>query len=84
MEKRKKLITILSAAIMVTAIFAPLLFVKTVAAQDPTGWYRTVSGVLDSDKYVLYPYASRSLRMTATLKLAYASMRLCITVRVLK
>ncbi|MEM2911359.1 MAG: hypothetical protein QW146_02510 [Candidatus Bathyarchaeia archaeon] len=63
MEKRKKLTTILSAAIIVTAIFAPLLFVKTVVAADPTNWYMTVNGVLDSDTYMLYPYASESLKV---------------------
>ncbi|MEM3700800.1 MAG: hypothetical protein QXL57_08075 [Candidatus Bathyarchaeia archaeon] len=63
MEKRKKLITILSAAIIVTAIFAPLLIVKNVAAADPTDWYMTVNGVLDSDTYLLYPYDSENLKV---------------------
>jgi len=51
---------IASLVLMLTALSLPL---ATVATSDPTDWYTTINGVLDSDKYLLYPYAKESIKV---------------------
>jgi hypothetical protein len=63
MKMRKNVIAILTASMILASIFAPALFIKTATAADPTDWYMTVNGVLDSDYYSLYPYAAKSLKL---------------------
>lgn len=58
---KKRLITMLATITILTALISPMLFVSPVKAQDPEDWYMTVSGVLDSDYYALYPYENKSL-----------------------
>ncbi|MEM3590791.1 MAG: hypothetical protein QW702_01645 [Candidatus Bathyarchaeia archaeon] len=61
MDKVKKLIGLSIAAVILLSLLAPILVIQPVAAADPTEWYMTVSGVLDSDYYKLYPFESKSL-----------------------
>ena len=56
MEKRKKILSTLSIAMITITIIIPLFSTKSVAATDPADWYMTVEGVLDSDYYTLYPF----------------------------
>jgi hypothetical protein len=64
MERRKIILAILTATIIMTTIFAPTLLIKPVIAIDPTDWYMNVAGVLNSDSYSLYPYKNdKSLKI---------------------
>jgi hypothetical protein len=63
MKMRKNVIAILTASMILASIFAPALFIKTAIAADPTDWYMTVNGVLNSDYYSLYPYSAKSLKI---------------------
>ena len=56
MERRRKILAILAAAIITVTIFAPTMLIKPVTAADPTDWYTNVAGVLSSDSYSLYPF----------------------------
>jgi len=58
---KKSVIAILTAAIITLSFLGPMLFISTVQAQDPADWYKTINGVLSSDYYSLYPYATESL-----------------------
>ncbi|MBS7621122.1 hypothetical protein KEJ32_03275, partial [Candidatus Bathyarchaeota archaeon] len=60
---KKPVIAMLTATVIVVSFLGVSLFSQTVQAADPTAWYMTVNGVLDSDTYVLYPYASKSLKV---------------------
>jgi len=53
---KKSLIAILMTAVILLSLAAPLISILPVSATDPSEWYMTVNGVLDSDYYVLYPY----------------------------
>ena len=53
---RKKTIAAFATFMILATLFAPLLFTPQVQADDPTAWYHTVNGVLDTDTYALYPY----------------------------
>jgi len=61
--ERRKILAILIAAVIVTAIFAPTLLIKQVTANDSSSWYMNVSGVLASDYYSLYPFYEKSLKI---------------------
>jgi len=63
MERKKKLLTILTTATIIITIFAPTLLIKPVAATDPDSWYTNVSGVLASDYYALYPFNEKSVKV---------------------
>jgi len=53
---KKSLIAILMTAVILLSLAAPLIAILPVKAADPSDWYMTVNGVLDSDYYALYPY----------------------------
>jgi hypothetical protein len=57
----KKILTVLAILILSTGIISPLMITPVMAA-DPADWYTEVSGVLDSDSYVLYPYRNQSIK----------------------
>ncbi|MGC8895811.1 MAG: hypothetical protein ACP5LB_03445 [Candidatus Bathyarchaeia archaeon] len=61
MERRKKILAILIAAVIATAIFSPLMLLKPVVA-DENSWYTNVSGVLADDYYSLYPFEKKNLK----------------------
>jgi len=63
MERRKKLLAILTATMIMATIFAPILLIKPVTAADPDEWYTNVSGVLASDYYSLYPFYKKNLKI---------------------
>ena len=59
---KKSLIAVMTAIVILISTLAPLM--QTVHSDhntDPTDWYMTVPGVLDSDTYSLYPYYPKSL-----------------------
>ncbi len=59
---KKRLIAILTSLVVLLSFIGPVLYINMVeAATDPAEWYMTVSGVLDSDYYSLYPYEKNSL-----------------------
>jgi hypothetical protein len=53
---KKSIIAILTATVILVSFLGPMLYISTVQGADPSGWYMTVPGVLDSDYYSLYPY----------------------------
>jgi hypothetical protein len=53
---RKKTIAAFATLMILATVFTPLMFTPQVAAADPSDWYHTVEGVLDTDTYALYPY----------------------------
>jgi len=61
MEKRKKILSILTITIFAVTILSPILLIKPAGATDPDSWYTNVSGVLASDYYSLYPFNAKSL-----------------------
>jgi len=61
MDIKQMLIGLSATAIIMLSLFAPMLLLQPVMAQDPSEWYMTVSGVLDSDYYTLYPFENKSL-----------------------
>ena len=59
---KKRLIAILTLLVVLLSFIGPALYINMVeAVTDPAEWYMTVSGVLDSDYYSLYPYEKNSL-----------------------
>ncbi len=61
---KKSIIAMLISAVFLLSTLTPLLTVPTAYAVDPDDWYMTVEGVLDSDTYWLYPYATdKSLKI---------------------
>jgi len=67
MERRRKILAILAAAIITVTIFAPTMLIKPVTATDPTDWYTNISGVLATDTYALYPF-----RQDKSLKIGFS------------
>jgi len=58
---KKRLIAILTSLVVLLSFIGPALYINMVqAVTDPEEWYMTVSGVLDSDYYLLYPYEKNS------------------------
>jgi len=65
---KKSLIAIVMTAVILFSMILPLISVPSVkAAVDPSDWYKTVSGVLDSDYYSLYPFEKN-----ASLKIGFS------------
>jgi len=60
-NKIPKSIAVLIALVMVLSSFTSTLYSHPAA--DPADWYITVNGVLDSDRYLLYPYKAESLKL---------------------
>jgi hypothetical protein len=58
---KKTLIGLLMMTVMLLSLTAPLI--TTVSAADADTWYKTVSGVLGSDYYALYPYEKANLKI---------------------
>ncbi|MGB9676059.1 MAG: hypothetical protein ACPL0C_02595, partial [Candidatus Bathyarchaeales archaeon] len=64
MERRKKILSILLIATISATILTTSLFIKTTEATDPSSWYMTVNGVLNTDYYSLYPFkVDKSLKI---------------------
>jgi hypothetical protein len=61
MERKKLVIATVMSILILLTIFCPILMVAK--ATDPSDWYTTESGVLDSDYYSLYPYSPKSLKL---------------------
>src|SRR4030042_5159273 len=56
MERRKKILAMLTITLMIATVFTPTLLINPVNATDPTDWYTNISGVLATDTYSLYPF----------------------------
>jgi len=56
MERRKKILAMLTITLVMATVFTPTLLINPVNATDPTGWYTNISGVLATDTYSLYPF----------------------------
>jgi hypothetical protein len=61
MKMKKSLMAILTATMMMLSFLGPVLYIQIVQGADPTNWYKSVDGVLDTDTYLLYPYEAKSL-----------------------
>ena len=61
MEKKKPIVATAISLIILLTLLSPLFTAR--ASSDPEEWYTTVSGVLDSDYYVLYPFSAKSLNV---------------------
>ena len=48
---------------MLTTLLVPMFLIPIIQAADPSDWYMTVDGVLDTDYYTLYPYEDNSLNV---------------------
>ena len=60
MERKKLVIATVTSILVLLTIFSPMLITK---ATDPSDWYTTELGVLDSDYYSLYPYLNGSMKL---------------------
>jgi hypothetical protein len=60
--KMKRSLAIFVTALMLTSFLGPALIANVVAG-DPASWYKVKNGVLTSDYYSLYPYATQSVDM---------------------
>jgi hypothetical protein len=62
---KKSLIATITTAMFVLSLLAPVMLTQKVSAvaPDPTSWYQSVSGVLDTDYYSLYPYKAEQLKI---------------------
>ena len=58
---KKTLMTIITATLLLS-LFVPSLM-SVANATDPSEWYMTVPGVLDTDTYSLYPYNAKSMNI---------------------
>jgi len=56
MERRKKILAMLTITLVIATVFTPTLLINPVNATDPTDWYTNISGVLATDTYSLYPF----------------------------
>ncbi|TSA57066.1 hypothetical protein D4R42_02335 [bacterium] len=54
--KQKQSLMIFATITMLTTLLVPMFLMQITQAADPSGWYKTVDGVLDTDYYTLYPY----------------------------
>jgi hypothetical protein len=60
MKMKKSITALLLTTIFLVSAFAPLIYTNSVQG-DAASDYHTVSGVLGTDTYTLYPYAANSL-----------------------
>jgi len=60
MERKKLVIATAASILILLSIFSPMLLTEAV---DPSDWYTTKPGVLDSDYYLLYPFAKKSIKV---------------------
>jgi len=60
---KKSLIATITTAMFVLSLLAPVMLTQKAyaVAPDPTNWYMSVQGVLDTDYYSLYPYKAQQL-----------------------
>lgn len=56
---KKSVIGLLMTAVMMLSLATPII--STASAADPSEWYSTVSGVLSTDYYTLYPFEKNNL-----------------------
>jgi hypothetical protein len=63
---KKSILAIITTAIILASLLAPII-TTVQATVDPTSWYKTVNGVLNTDYYTLYPYET-----TASLKIGFS------------
>ena len=57
---KKSITAILAATVIILSFLGPALF-QSAQAADPSAWYMSKAGVLDSDYYSLYPFEKNSL-----------------------
>ena len=55
---KKSLIGILMTTVILMALAVPLATIPAVSAADSADWYKTVSGNLSTDAYLLYPFST--------------------------
>jgi len=61
---RKQLLMMFATITMLTTLLVPMFLIQITQAADPSDWYQTVDGVLDTDYYTLYPYETdKSLKI---------------------
>ncbi|MHC3129386.1 MAG: hypothetical protein IBV52_04845, partial [Candidatus Bathyarchaeota archaeon] len=61
---RKQLLMMFATITMLTTLLVPMFLMQITQAADPSTWYMTVDGVLDTDYYTLYPYETdKSLKI---------------------
>jgi len=53
---RKRLLTYLATITILVSLVSPLMFVSPVKAVEPAAYYKTIPGVLNTDRYLLYPF----------------------------
>jgi hypothetical protein len=58
---RKQLVMIFATLTMLTTLLIPTFIIQITQAADPSDWYMTTEGVLDTDYYSLYPYEEESI-----------------------
>ncbi|MEM2912317.1 MAG: hypothetical protein QW146_07425 [Candidatus Bathyarchaeia archaeon] len=60
---KKNVLAILTASVFLVSFLAVAMNVNTAVGADPADWYMTVNGVLNTDKYSLYPYKKELLKL---------------------
>lgn len=60
---KKNIMAIIATSVILLSLIAPAILLQSAFAADPTNWYTTINGVLESDYYSLYPYAAASLEV---------------------
>jgi hypothetical protein len=62
--KNKRHIIIFATITLMATLLIPVFMVGITQAADPSNWFKTVDGVLDTDYYTLYPYETdKSLKI---------------------
>ncbi|PVX26033.1 MAG: hypothetical protein CW691_02665 [Candidatus Bathyarchaeum sp.] len=59
--KTKQHLILFATITMLTTLVIPMFIIGITQAADPTDWYMTTEGVLDTDYYDLYPYVEASV-----------------------
>src|SRR3990170_2463553 len=57
---KKHLTAILMTTVFILSLLVPALSMNTVMAADPSSWYMSVNGVLNTDYYSLYPFETNT------------------------
>jgi hypothetical protein len=59
--KTKQQLILFATITMLTTLLIPMFIIGITQAADPSDWYMTTEGVLDTDYYDLYPYREASV-----------------------
>jgi hypothetical protein len=59
--KTKQQLILFATITMLTTLLVPMFIIGITHAADPSDWYMTTEGVLDTDYYDLYPYVEASV-----------------------